>query len=85
MNTIRYKLHGRLMPQIGKAIGTTVDDLAEDIVQAISTDVEVELGDVTVHLAMLLDPVHWESDWEERGVDDVDEFIAGLVTEEAPA
>lgn len=59
------------------------DDLAaavaEAVVESISTDVQVTLGSVTVFLAMLLNPEHWEDDWVERGVEDVDAFLAGLV------
>lgn len=87
MRTIRYSIDGRVTPQLG---ATYVDDgralpeqVAEDVVGAISTDVDVEIGGVTVFLAMLLDPEHWESDWRERDVDDVDEFLSGLVAEQA--
>lgn len=63
------------------------DDLAEAVAEAvvdsIATDVKVTLGGVTIFLAMLLDPAHWEEDWNERGVGDVDAFLAGLV-EDAP-
>jgi len=53
--------------------------LARGVAASISTDVQVELGEVTVHLAMLHDPDHWEEDWRERGVEDVYEFLAGLI------
>jgi hypothetical protein len=53
--------------------------LADAIVQSISTDVMVRLGDRDIHLAALLDPDHWDDDWREVGVDDADEFVAGLV------
>jgi hypothetical protein len=60
-----------------------IEALAEGVVQSISTDVEIKLGEITIHLAMLLDPDHWESDWRERGIEDPDEFVSGLITEEA--
>lgn len=59
------------------------DDVAEElgdaVVQSISTDIEVQLGGVTIHLAAILDPEHWETDWQEKGVDDPRAFLAGLV------
>lgn len=57
-------------------------ELAESVVDSISTEIEVRLGETTVHLAMLLSPDHWSEDWMKAGVDDVDEFLAGLVEEE---
>lgn len=85
---IRYKIQPtRMMRQTGVALVDPADHpalaLAEEVVQAISTDVEVVVGGVDVHLAMLLDPDHWEDDWRERGVEDAYDFLAGLVEEEA--
>lgn len=53
--------------------------VAEAIVEAISIDIDVEIGGIRIHLAALLDPDHWEDDWREAGVEDVEEWLAGLV------
>jgi hypothetical protein len=60
-----------------------MEALVEAAIQHISTDVELELGGKTIFLAMLQDPEHWSSDWEERGIEDPDGFITSLVEEEA--
>lgn len=84
MRKIRYSVSGgRLMKMMDAAILVGDDDpvstLAETVVQAISTEVEVEVGGVKVHLAMLLDPDHWEDDWRDLGIEDVDEFVSSQV------
>lgn len=53
--------------------------VADSVVESLSTSVEVTLGGITIHLAALLDPDHWEEDWKQAGVDDPDEFLRGLV------
>lgn len=49
-------------------------------IQSISTDVEVTVSGVTMHLAAWMDPVHWSEDWEQAGVDDVDALLTGAVS-----
>jgi len=39
------------------------DAVADTILDTISTDVEVTIGGVTMHLAAWRDPDHWSSDW----------------------
>lgn len=84
MNKIVYVREGHVMRALDAAYVNSdlATDLAESVVDSIKTEVEVKLGGVTVHLAMLIDPDHWAEDWEEAGVEDVDEFLAGLVEEE---
>lgn len=55
------------------------DELADTIIESVATEIEVKLGDKLVHLAMLRYPDHWAEDWEKLGVEDVDEFLSGLV------
>jgi hypothetical protein len=58
-----------------------VEALAEAVVQAISTEIEIKLGDKVVHLAMLLDIDHWADDWNQRGVEYPEEFVEALMRE----
>ena len=60
-----------------------LETLLDAVIGSISTDVEIKLGETTIFLAMLQDPDQWEEDWRERGIEDVDEFIAGLIEERA--
>lgn len=80
---VEYFIGGRLTRAHDAAIVLRDEDprqaLVDSVTQTISTDVEVELGGVRIHLAALMDPEHWEDDWRERGIDDPDAFIAGLV------
>lgn len=59
------------------------DDLpaivAESVIDSIGVEVGVTLGGKSVNLAMLRDPDHWSDDWKAVGVDDVDEFLVGLM------
>lgn len=55
--------------------------LVDAAIQSIAIDVFLTLGDVTIHLAAIMDPDHWSEDWEAAGIEDADEFLAGLVTE----
>jgi hypothetical protein len=59
-----------------------LEQLEQSVVGSIATAVQVVLGGVQVNLAMLQDPEHWSEDWAERGIEDVDGFLAGLVTGE---
>jgi len=86
MRKIRYRRSGRLLSCTDSAylLPTVADDelaeaLAESIADAIATEVDIRLGDVEVTLAMLLDPDHWGDDWRDLGIENVDEFLAGLV------
>jgi hypothetical protein len=86
---LRYQLTGgRLMRMADAAVIMPGDDpadaLADAVVQAISTEVEIVVGGKTVHLAMLLDPGHWDDDWRERDIEDPYEFLAGLVEAREP-
>lgn len=80
-----YLVGGSIMRAHDAALLSPGEDpqeaLLQSILDTISTDVEVTLGGVTVFLAMLLDPDHWSTDWEERGIEDVDAFLADLVEE----
>lgn len=58
-----------------------VAEVANTAIGAISTDVMITAGGVTMHLAGWLDPGHWESDWQEAGVEDVAAYAAALITE----
>jgi len=79
---IRYKVGGSIMRATDVAHGSDSEAVYQAVIDTISTEVEIELGGQTIFLAMLQDPDHWSSDWEERGVEDVEEWLAGLVQEE---
>ena len=88
MRKIRYVCSGHLMKRADAAyIGSNSDGLnlatilADQVTDAISTEVIVKLGETEITLAMLQDPDHWADDWEQAGVEDVDEFLAGFVEE----
>lgn len=56
--------------------------LIEAAIQHVSTEVEITVGGVTMHLAGWQDPDHWSEDWAERlGVDhdDVDAAVEALI------
>jgi hypothetical protein len=64
--------------------------LVESVVQDLSTDVIVKVGDVEMHLAGWQDPDHWSEDWAEKlGIDSddaasaVDELLASATVERA--
>lgn len=59
----------------------TPEELAASVVQTIALDIEVDLGEHKVNLAMLQDPEHWEEDWREKGIEDPYAYIAGLAHE----
>jgi hypothetical protein len=61
-------------------VGNNVhEELVEAIIQNIETEIEITLGDKTIHLAAIRDPEHWSEDWEAIGVEDPYEFLVGLV------
>ena len=87
MRKITFRRHATsLMAVHDAAIVLEGEDPAEalftEAVQGLATEVELTLGDTKVTLAMLQDPDHWADDWEERGIDDVDAFLASLVQED---
>lgn len=51
----------------------TREAMVEQIIQDLSLDVFVTVGDVTMPLACWMDPEHWEDDWREaeRDADEV--------------
>lgn len=53
------------------AIVLTDEDLmtavVDSVIQDISTDIEVTINGVTMHLAAWMDPEHWSEDWEGIG------------------
>lgn len=57
--------------------------LVEAVIGSVSTNIEVRVGSVTMHLAAWMDPDHWAEEWGAAGVADVDELLAGAVQEEA--
>lgn len=80
MRKIGYTVGGSIMRAHDAAYVTddesVVETLVESVIATISTGVEVKIGDVSIHLAALLDPDHWEEDWRARGVEDVDAWAA---------
>jgi hypothetical protein len=78
---ISYTVTGRVGAHAAAHIAS--DDLAEElaraVVHSISSDIQIELGGVTIHLAWLMNPDWWEQDWRTAGVEDVHKFLAGLV------
>lgn len=101
MQKFVYTTGGHLMGYRSAAIlpdGSEEDPrsaIVEDAIQTISTDVEITVAEVTMHLAAWQDPDHWESDWREKaeahyaelGIDfdaedfDADSFISELIDE----
>lgn len=86
MRRISYKIHeARLRAQLGEVVvlpGTSLEEaIGEAVMEALSTDIEVTAGGKTMHLAAWMDPGHWSSDWEDAGVEEPYDFIAGLVEE----
>jgi hypothetical protein len=79
MSKIGFYISGSLMRAHDAAYVKGEDDLreafVEQVVQSISTDVEVTVGEVKMHLAAWMDPDHWEDDWREAGVEDVDQLL----------
>lgn len=54
----------------------------ESVVQTMSVDIQVTVGDVTMHLAAWQDPAHWGEDWRDRlgcDLEDADEAVAELL------
>lgn len=86
MDRIRFAVSGRTMRGSDAAIVLANEDpreaLVEAVAQNIAIDIDVTCGGITLHLAAWQDPDHWEEDWREKGVEDVDAFVAGLVTSE---
>lgn len=85
MSQIEFSVKGRVTPQHDAAIILPGDDpmetLVEAIVGAISTDIEIQIGEQTIFLAMLQNPEHWESDWKNLGIEDPYSFVDSLIEE----
>ena len=82
---IEVRIGGRITPTVLKASadGDALFRVINEVIDTIDTDIKVTLGEITVTLAMLKDPDHWESDWSELGIEGisgVDEFLQGLIT-----
>jgi hypothetical protein len=80
MRKLHYYLRGHTMAAhdalilVGDEVQPTGEDLAEAVMDTISTELMVTVGEVTMHLAAWADPDHWSDDWrEELGLDDPDE------------
>lgn len=89
MSKLKYKIErSTVMAALSSAIVLADEDpraaLVQDALTAISTDVNITAGGVTLHLAAWQDPDHWSQEWAEAlGEDaDVESFIAGLVTKD---
>lgn len=63
-----------------------LEQLIESVIQTISTEVMVTVGEVTMHLAAWQDPDHWSDDWAEKGIDpdDVHGLVAAAQTPAQP-
>jgi hypothetical protein len=89
MRRIKYTTRGSLMPTADSAYLRDDEDplarLVESVVDTISTDVQVTLGGITLHLAAFQDPDHWSQEWREAiGEDESPHaFIAALIEEGA--
>ena len=84
MNKIPYTIGGYVSKAHDAALFNDEDpvhEVAQSVIQTISTDVTVTAGGVTIHLAAWLDPDHWSDDWQAAGVDDPYAFAASLVEE----
>jgi hypothetical protein len=54
--------------------------LKEGVIETLSTEIEVTVSGVTMHLAAWLNPDHWSDDWREHaGDEDADEYVFGLL------
>lgn len=45
-----------------------VDELRSAVIEEIQTDLELTIGEYTMHLAAWLDPGHWWDDWRDAFV-----------------
>lgn len=51
--------------------------IVEQVVGDLSTEIEITVAGVTMHLAAWMDPDHWESDWSEvLGGESFDDYLA---------
>lgn len=60
-----------------------LEELCREAVGAISTELQVTIGGVSMFLAAWEDPEHWSEDWAEKlgvGHDEVPEAVAGLIS-----
>lgn len=83
MRKIPFKIPRTTVERSGEAWASDGDDVCEAIVETvigdISTDIEIEVGGVTMHLAAWRDPYHWSEDWAEAlGGVDFDDWVEGL-------
>lgn len=85
MNKLDFYVGGTTMRCHDAAIILEGDDplatMIESAIGAISTDVEITCGGITMHLAAWQDPDQWSEDWEAKGInpDDVSGLVAAAV------
>lgn len=59
-----------------------VEGVVQTMMHDLSTEIELTIGGVTMHLAAWQDPDHWATDWREKcGDQDPGEFVAGLLAQ----
>lgn len=87
MSKIEYRIERSIVPAMHDAANLVYADedprtiLVEAIMETISTSIEISCGGVRMHLAAWMDPEHWEEDWRQKGIEDVDALIAEQVVE----
>jgi hypothetical protein len=86
MEGIRFKVDsGSIMAYWDRAYVRTdespQDAIRDAIIDNLSTDIWVSVGEVRNHLAAWLDPEHWSEEWREQaGDEDPYEYVHGLLT-----
>jgi hypothetical protein len=80
MDEIAFRISGLSFGSYDHALVTddenALDVLAQTVIDDLSTDIEVTVGGVTMHLAGWRNHDHWQTEWQEIAGDmPVDEFI----------
>lgn len=86
MKILPYKIQKASVGALASVYLTTDEDilseLGRDVLDTLSTDLEVTIGETTMFLAAWLDPEHWSEDWAEKlgcEDDDVDAQVRALI------
>lgn len=81
MRKLPYNINGVTMRAHDAAILVGDEEaeeaLREAVLELISTDAEITIDGITMHLAGWLDPDHWSEDWQAKGIDPED--VSGML------
>lgn len=88
MNKIRFNIERSYVGGSTDAAYVREDEnplevIVQEVINDISTDLDVTIGGVTMFLAAWQDPDHWSTNWAEKlgldSIDDVDDAVAQLL------